>query len=336
MGVSVSTYYKYRRRWKREGDAGLLNKRLRAEEGIKQLPYNARKALLEIVRENPEWGAAKLQKKMAELSEDFTEKTIYDELVNMRLNTKMLRLAYVERIGQLKPEQKEMLEKEILRDTQKELDKADYVEGLQKNIEKRQVEKITQETGRVISQLKHLSPNLKGKNLYEEIAGGLEKLEGGKEIADMFKAMMMRVGDDIVEEKRPIDEMPLVVEETPVAAKEPTAEATPVAEDKPAVEQTTAAPEDKVEPSKASEIEPSVKEETIVESGKAPKSKLESAPEIKATPVAESRPIKKIDIGPISSEKIDINKKAIKGDSKESILNDMQEYEKRLMKKFKK
>jgi serine phosphatase RsbU (regulator of sigma subunit)/anti-sigma regulatory factor (Ser/Thr protein kinase)/transposase len=279
MGVSVSTFYKYRRRWKREGDAGLLNKRLRADEGIKQLSYNSRKALLEIVRENPEWGPAKLQRKMEGIGEEFSVKNIYDELVNMRLNTKKLRLAYVERIGSLKPEQKELLEKEILREAQKEVDRADYVEGLTRNIEKRQVEKITQETGRVISQLKQLSPNLKGDKLYDEIASGLEKLEGGKEIADMFKAMMLKVGDDLVEGQEPAAE---------------TAEA-----------------------EKGQEKEESEKTEVIDHEEK------------------DERP-GTVDVAPISDEKIDINQKAIKTESQKSILDDIEEYEKRLLKKFKK
>ena len=53
MGVSPSTYYKYRRRWQKLGDVGLLNKNLRAESGLKQISYENRKEILNIVRENP-------------------------------------------------------------------------------------------------------------------------------------------------------------------------------------------------------------------------------------------------------------------------------------------
>jgi hypothetical protein len=43
-----------------------------------------------------------------------------------------------------------------------------------------------------------------------------------------------------------------------------------------------------------------------------------------------------VDVAPISDEKIDINQKAIKTESQKSILDDIEEYEKRLLKKFKK
>ena len=198
IGISPGTFYKYRRRWKEQGDVGLLNKRLRAEAGIKQLPYTARKNILEIVRENPELGAARIQKKLAEAGEEYSVKNIYDELVNMRINTKRLRLAYVERVGQLKPEQKEQLEKEILREAQQELDRSKYAESLKANFEKRQVEQIAQETGKIISQLQQLGPSVEGKNIYDEIADGLEKLEGGAELAKMFQAMIGKVKKDLV------------------------------------------------------------------------------------------------------------------------------------------
>lgn len=298
MGVSVSTYYKYRRRWKREGDAGLLNKRLRAEEGIKQLPYHSRKILLDIIRENPEWGASKLRQKMAAMSEEFTEKNIYDELVNMRLNTKKLRLEYVDRVGKLKPDQKEMLEKEILRESQKEVDRVDYAENLQKNIEKRQVEKITQETGRVISQLKHLRPAAAGQDLYSEIAKGLEKLEGGKEIAEMFQSMMARVEDEHPaleqEVKQATEEIPSAVEKTP-------------------------------EVEKFSEAEPAQEVQT-------PILKTNEEPVKREEPAGYRR----IEIGPVSSEAINIDEKAIRKDAKKSEIDDLEEYEKKLMRKFNK
>jgi len=267
MGVSPSTFYKYRKRWKREGDSGLLNKRLRADAGIRQLPYGIRKKLLGIIRENPELGASRIQKSLLKLGDDYPIKSIYDELVSMRLNTKKLRLAYVERVGQLKPEQKELLEKEILREAQKEQDRSEYVEDLQKNIEQRQVDKITKETGKIISQLKHLKPVASGKNLYEDIAKGLEKLEGGQEIAQMFQAMMSKVSPDMV----------------------------------------------------SAEPKPEAKEdaEVVVQVD---------------LPVKTFKPI---EISPISDEQINIDEKAIKKESKKSTLDDMAEYEKKLMRKFK-
>lgn len=93
---------------------------------------------------------------------------------------------------------KEILEKEILRDERKQFDRLQYVEDLKKDIESRQVKKITQETGRIISQLKQIGPSADGENLYKEIAKELEKLEDGKEIARMFQSMIMKMDKDIV------------------------------------------------------------------------------------------------------------------------------------------
>jgi len=193
MSVSVGTYYRYRKRYKEQGDSGLLNKRLRAQESIKQLPYHTRKKILEIIRENPEFGAARIRKKLAEMGEDYTDNNIYDELVGMRLNTRRLRLAHVERVGQLKPEQKQLMEKEILREEKREFDRAQYTEDLKKSIEKRQVEQISSETGRVISQLKRLGPAADSENIYKEIAKELEKLDGGEEVAQMFTSMISKM-----------------------------------------------------------------------------------------------------------------------------------------------
>jgi len=60
MGVSLSTFYKYRRRWREMGDSGLLNKKLRADSGMKQVSYDVRKEILNIVREFPEYGTKKI------------------------------------------------------------------------------------------------------------------------------------------------------------------------------------------------------------------------------------------------------------------------------------
>lgn len=406
MGVSVSTFYKYRRRWQREGDAGLLNKKLRAEESIKQLPYNSRKKLLEIVRENPEWGAARLQRKLADEDEDFTVKNIYDELVNMRLNTKKLRLSYVERVGHLKPEQKELLEKEILRESQKEVDRAEYAEDLQKDIDKRQVEKITQETGRVISQLKQLKPSFKDENIYDEIAKGLEKLDGGKEIADLFQTMMSKVDGDI-EKIKEIDEKDSIKEKTedktevgpePIkeddllpgeriaeteGKKSKSFEGISINDQKIDIEEKVGEKDSEDKSFEDTEVKPeaaekmdalSLIEKTLEDEKKKSKSldsislddrkpdieekigeedsedksfkdteappeaaeKMDALSLIEKTLEDEGKKLKPVESILINGEKIDIKKKAIKKDSKGSSLDDIKEYEKKLLKKYKK
>jgi len=201
VGVSLASFYKYRKRWKEHGDSGLLNKRLRAEASIKILPYNTRKMILEIIRQNPEFGATRIQKTLAKRGENYSVGNIYDELVNMRLNTRRRRLAYVERVGKLKPEQKEILEKEMLREERKRLDRMQYTEDLKKNIESREVKRITRETGRIISQLKQIGPAVSGNDIYNEIAKELEELEGGKEIACMLQSVVSKMNEGLTSKK---------------------------------------------------------------------------------------------------------------------------------------
>lgn len=241
MGVSVGTFYKYRKRWKEQGDAGLLNKKLRAQEDIKQLSYNARKRILEIVRENPELGAGRIQRLLADAGENFSVRSVYDEMVNMRINSKAKRLVYVERMGSLKPEQKEMLEKELLREERKELDRSQYAENLKRTMETRQAEKMAQDTGRIISQLRQISPAAGKENLYKEIAHELEKLEGGTELAGLFQTLVAKMEKDtgptqiVPEEPVVTAEKPPLKEAKPAPAK--IIKAAPTSEEKIDIEQ---------------------------------------------------------------------------------------------------
>jgi transposase len=287
MGVSVGTFYKYRRRWKEQGDAGLLNKKLRAQEDIKQLSYTARKKILDAVRENPELGAAKLQKMLAGSGEEYSVRSVYNELVSMRLNSKAKRLAYVERVGELKPEQKEMLEKELLREERKTLDREQYVENLKKTMESRQAEKVVQETGRIVSQLKQLRPAMGKEGLYDEIARELEKLEGGAEIAKLFQSLISRVEKDV----------------EPIKAKPP-----------------------ETEPEVVVPAESTVPADT---------SAVAATPRPVIVPSAETV-AKPVVVAPASSEKIDVEQKAVKKETKASPLDNFDEYEKKLTDKFNK
>lgn len=304
MGVSVGTFYKYRRRWKEQGDAGLLNKKLRAQEDIRQLSYTARRKILEVVRENPELGASKIQKILADAGEEYSVHSVYDELVNMRLNSKAKRLAYVERVGALKPEQKEMLEKELLREERKELDRGQYVENLKKTMESRQAEKMVQETGRIVSQLRQLSPAVGKANLYGEIAHELEKLEGGSEIAKLFQSLISRVEKDV---------------ETAEEITKPHHEQ--------AVSSSTPEPQPAAVREQTNQVaEPAVQADTL---NLTPIEK----PEAKSRPSPISKPVV---VAPSSGEKIDIEKKALKKETKSSPLDNFDEYEKKLTERFKK
>ena len=211
MNVSASTFYKYRRRWQRLGDAGLLNKKLRAESVMRQISYEVRKEILNIVRENPEYGAKRIMGELA--GRNFKEieyRGIYEELVRMRLNTKKMRLEYVNRVGGLTSEMQAELDKEILRDRikKKEIDREAYVEDLKKTIGEKKVE-AKQPATDILQKLQELEPVLGDTGLYTEIAGELGKLSGGDDIARLFEKMILRMarirrgGDDKISEDSP-------------------------------------------------------------------------------------------------------------------------------------
>ena len=114
--VSTSTYYKYKKRFEEYGLKGLLNKELRSDVVARQISYETRSALLKIIRKNPEFGATRLKNELeggqyGEIQVD--SKSLYDELVRLRLNTKRLRLEFAARSGEgLTADQKELLTQE--------------------------------------------------------------------------------------------------------------------------------------------------------------------------------------------------------------------------------
>jgi serine phosphatase RsbU (regulator of sigma subunit)/anti-sigma regulatory factor (Ser/Thr protein kinase)/transposase-like protein len=194
MDVSPSTFYKYRRRWQKLGDAGLLNKKLRAESVMKQIPYEVRKEILEIVRENPEYGTKRITDELKRRGFGNIERRgVYEELVRMRLNTKKLRLEYVDRVGSLTPEMRAELEKEILKveEKKKEIDRDAYVEELKKSIG----DKEQAGAAGFLQRLKALEGELGDAGLYKEIAMELSKLGGGDDIARLFEKMIVTMAE---------------------------------------------------------------------------------------------------------------------------------------------
>ncbi len=138
MGVSTSTYYKYKKRYEMHGDEGLLNKRLRVDSSPRMLSYEERHVLLKAIQEHPEYGTARLKAELAGDKYgniDIDERILYDELVRLRLNTKKLRLEFVERKGRsLTGAEKKLLEKERVRFQKKiETDRKAYIERIRES-----------------------------------------------------------------------------------------------------------------------------------------------------------------------------------------------------------
>ena len=194
MGVSPSTYYKYRRRWQKLGDIGLLNKRLRADSNIKQVSYEVRKEILNLVRENPDFGTKRLAEELARRGiEVIDQHGLYEELVRMRLNTRKLRLEYIERIGALTPEMSAELEKEILKEHGKkeEIDRSQYLEEIKKSLDAKK-EHASAAANEIIAKLRQMEPVLGDMNLYGDIADELAKLGGGEDIARLFENIILK------------------------------------------------------------------------------------------------------------------------------------------------
>ena len=202
MGVSPSTYYKYRRRWQKLGDVGLLNKRLRAESEIKQISYEARKETLLVIREYPELGTKRIADELAKRGfKDVDQKSLYEELVRMRLNTKKLRLEYVDRMGVMTPDMKAQLDKEILKEVDKkeEFDRGVYVEEMRKNLDAKK-DQFGSSAKELVDKLQKMEPVLGDAKLYGDIAAELGKLHGGEDIAKLFENIILKMAN-IAKEK---------------------------------------------------------------------------------------------------------------------------------------
>jgi len=100
VGVSTSTYYKYKKRYDKEGDKGLRVRYVKAEIEEKHISIEDKAKIFDIIKNNPELGAKRISEELNAEKYGFTvidEKRIYDELVKSRLNTYELRLAFIEK-----------------------------------------------------------------------------------------------------------------------------------------------------------------------------------------------------------------------------------------------
>jgi serine phosphatase RsbU (regulator of sigma subunit)/anti-sigma regulatory factor (Ser/Thr protein kinase)/transposase len=102
MGVSTSTYYKYKKRFDLKGEDGLRDENREMEIEEKHISIEDKVKLFDIVKNNPDIGAKRLSEELNTEKYGFTvmdEKRVYDELVRSRLNTRELRVAFAERGG---------------------------------------------------------------------------------------------------------------------------------------------------------------------------------------------------------------------------------------------
>ncbi|MCK5406044.1 MAG: anti-sigma factor antagonist, partial [Candidatus Krumholzibacteria bacterium] len=128
MKMSPATYYRYKKRLEVMGERGLKNKVLREDTQLKRVSLEARKEILEIIRQHPEYGAKRITTEYnASQPEDrkITQRMVYDELKRLNLNTKELRLDYLRRNRLLEAETLEGAKprtgKEIVEDLLKDI-----------------------------------------------------------------------------------------------------------------------------------------------------------------------------------------------------------------------
>ncbi len=100
VGVSTSTYYKYKKRFEKMGIEGLKEKVMRSEIEEKHISIEDKAKIYDIIKEHSEYGAKRISEELKTEKYGFTdidERRIYDELVRSHLNTKDLRIAFVEK-----------------------------------------------------------------------------------------------------------------------------------------------------------------------------------------------------------------------------------------------
>ena len=96
-GVSVSTFYRWRRLREMGGDEALAGRAV--QSGLRRLTVEGRDALVELVRTDPSLGAKRLADRLGELGHEANVKIVYDELLRLDLNNESKRRLYLRRRG---------------------------------------------------------------------------------------------------------------------------------------------------------------------------------------------------------------------------------------------
>jgi serine phosphatase RsbU (regulator of sigma subunit)/transposase len=101
-GVSVSTFYRWRRIRDKKGEEALAGKT--ASTGLRRLNVEERELLLGLVREDPALGARRLAGRLTALGRDVTGRMVYEELVRLDLSNEDRRRRYLRKRGWVVPE----------------------------------------------------------------------------------------------------------------------------------------------------------------------------------------------------------------------------------------
>jgi tetratricopeptide (TPR) repeat protein/transposase len=100
VGVSTSTYYKYKKRYEKLGVEGLKEKVGRSDIEERHISIEDQAKIIDIIKNHPEYGAKRISEelkteKYGEVELD--DRRIYEELVRSHLNTRELREVFLSR-----------------------------------------------------------------------------------------------------------------------------------------------------------------------------------------------------------------------------------------------
>ena len=102
IGISTSSFYKYRGRWKEEGFEEEGNRYHPQDIAMRHMSIEDQAKLIDIVKHHPEYGVKRITNALATDRYDKTvvsTNLVYRELKRLKLNTVKLRRAFVERSG---------------------------------------------------------------------------------------------------------------------------------------------------------------------------------------------------------------------------------------------
>lgn len=197
MGVSTSTFYKYRRRFEREGASGLLDRKSRSQQGTRQLSLEERAELLRLVVAQPEWGATRLSRQLSlpeHGSLEADDHLVYEELVRLRLNTQERRMTYAMRHGNQKPE--ELARKlETLRAQAATAgpDKEDAAAQLESSYQQAAAQRVRQVLDRMDREAEASGLHDADRQLLMEVVDELAPVAEGEQLADFVTRMVSKL-----------------------------------------------------------------------------------------------------------------------------------------------
>jgi serine phosphatase RsbU (regulator of sigma subunit)/transposase len=196
MDVSTSTFYKYRRRFEREGAVGLFDRRSRVSQGTRQLAVEERDLLLRLVAQQPDWGATRLRRQLAQSEHgglDLDDRAIYEELVRLRLNTRERRLAYALRQGHDRPDELQAKLEEIQRarvEPESPVDRAERVESAYVSAARARVQSVLDRMDRAAEDS---GLHEADRQLLMEVVDELAPVAEGELLADFVTRMVAKL-----------------------------------------------------------------------------------------------------------------------------------------------